>query len=471
MTTSLKSLADISRLLVLNTDSYKASHWLQYPPDTSHVFSYIESRGGVHERTLFFGLQYILKEYFTQVVTADDVALAAEICAAHGVPFHRDGWMHIVNAHGGRLPVRIGAVPEGTLVPVHHVLATIENTDPACAWLTSFLETALLRVWYPTTVATNSWATKQLIARYLDQTGDPAGLPFKLHDFGARGVSSLESAMLGGLSHLVNFMGTDTMSALLGARVYYGEPMAGFSIPAAEHSTITAWGRDGEAAAYRNMLRQFAKPGSIVAVVSDSYDLDHAVDVLWGRELRQAVIDSGATVVIRPDSGDPTSVVLKTVQSLDKSYGADVNAKGFRVLRHVRVIQGDGITRESIESILAALTTHGYSADNVAFGQGGALLQQVNRDTQRFAMKCSAVQVAGQWRDVFKDPITDPQKRSKAGRLTLLRKGSAFATVRLESPAHAEHVESGWTEALRTVFEDGRLLVDDTFAQVRERAA
>ena len=471
MTTSLKSLADIGRLIVLNTDSYKASHWLQYPPGTTHVFSYIESRGGTHDQTLFFGLQYILKEYFTQVVTADDVALAEDVCKAHGVPFNRDGWMHIVGVHAGRLPVRIRAVAEGTRVPVHNVLATIENTDPACAWLTSFLETALLRVWYPTTVATNSWATKQLIARYLDQTGDPAGLPFKLHDFGARGVSSLESAMLGGLSHLVNFMGTDTMSALLGARVYYGEPMAGFSIPAAEHSTITAWGRDGEAEAYRNMLRVFAKPGALVAVVSDSYDLDHAVVALWGRELRQAVIDSGATVVIRPDSGDPTSIVLKTVQSLDNAYGADVNAKGFRVLRHVRVIQGDGITRESIESILATLAAHGYSADNVAFGQGGALLQQVNRDTQRFAMKCSAVQVNGQWRDVFKDPITDPEKRSKAGRLMLLRHGDAFATVRIGSPAHAEHINSGWTEALRAVFEDGRLLVDDSFALIRERAA
>ena len=471
MTTSLKSLADISRLIVLNTDSYKASHWLQYPPGTTHVFSYIESRGGAHERTLFFGLQYLLKEYFTKTVTADDVALAAEVCAAHGVPFNSDGWMHIVGVHAGRLPVRIRAVAEGTRVPVHNVLATIENTDPACAWLTSFLETALLRVWYPTTVATNSWATKQIIARYLDQTGDPAGLPFKLHDFGARGVSSLESAMLGGLSHLVNFMGTDTMSALLGARVYYGEPMAGFSIPAAEHSTITAWGRDGEAEAYRNMLRVFAKPGALVAVVSDSYDLDHAVESLWGRELRQAVIDSGATVIIRPDSGDPTQVVLKTVQSLDTSYGADVNSKGFRVLRHVRVIQGDGITRESIERILAALAEHGYSADNVAFGQGGALLQQVNRDTQRFAMKCSAVQVSGQWRDVFKDPITDPEKRSKAGRLTLLRRDDTFATVRIESPAHAEHLESGWNEALRTVFENGRLLIDDTFAQIRQRAA
>lgn len=392
MTTSLKSLADISRLLILNTDSYKASHWLQYPPGTSHVFSYIESRGGTHEHTLFFGLQYLLKEYFSKTVTADDVELAAGVCAAHGVPFHREGWMHIVGTHGGHLPLRIRAVPEDTRVPVLNVLATVENTDPQCAWLTSFVETALL-----------------------------------------------------------------------GARVYHGEPMAGFSIPAAEHSTITSWGRDGEADAYRNMLRHFAKPGSLLAVVSDSYDLDHAVNTLWGGELRQAVIDSGATVVIRPDSGDPTQVVLKTVQSLDKAYGADINAKGFRVLRHVRVIQGD--------SILAALERHGYSADNVAFGQGGALLQIVKRDEQRFAMKASAVQIDGQWRDVFKAPATDPAKRSKGGRMTLVRKGDAFTTVRIDSPAHAEALQGGWIDALRTVFEDGRLLVDDRFAQIRQRAA
>jgi nicotinamide phosphoribosyltransferase len=471
MTTSVKSLADISRLIALNTDSYKASHWLQYPAGTTHVFSYIESRGGEHERTLFFGLQYILKEYLCEAVTAGDVEIAAEVCAAHGVPFNRAGWMHIVEARGGHLPLRVRAVAEGTNVPVLNVLATIENTDPACAWLTSYLETALLRVWYPTTVATNSWATRQVIARHLERSGDMAGLPFKLHDFGARGVSSLESALIGGMAHLVNFQGTDTMSALLGARTYYAEPMAGFSIPAAEHSTITAWGREGEAEAYRNMLRQFAKPGSLVAVVSDSYDLEHAVKTLWGRELRQAVIDSGATVVIRPDSGEPTEIVLQTVHSLDAAYGCDLNAKGFKVLRHVRVIQGDGITRESIASILGVLEQHGYSADNVAFGQGGALLQIVNRDSLRFAMKASAVQIEGRWRDVFKDPLTDPGKRSKAGRMTLLQRGNDFATVRLESPAHAEHLEAGWQDALRTVFEDGRLLVDDSFAQIRARAA
>jgi nicotinamide phosphoribosyltransferase len=468
---ALNGFSDIARLLVLNTDSYKTSHWLQYPPGTTTVFSYIEARGGSLPYTVFFGLQALLKEYFTKPVTADDVALAAEVCAAHGVPFNRDGWNHVVAAHGGRLPLRIRAVPEGTVVPVNHALVTVENTDPACYWLTSYVETALLRIWYPTTVATHSHATRRLIADALARTGSPEGLPFKLHDFGARGVSSLESATLGGMAHLVNFMGTDTLSALLGARAYYGEPMAGHSIPAAEHSTITAWGRDGELGAYRNMLRQFGRPGALLAVVSDSYDLDAAVTRLWGGALRDEVIASGATVVIRPDSGDPTSVVLRTVQSLDAAFGSDVNAKGYRVLRHVRVIQGDGITRESIASILAALAGAGYSADNVAFGQGGALLQQVNRDTLGFAMKASAAEVGGQWRDVFKAPVTDPAKRSKAGRLTLMRRGDAFATVRVDSPGYQQALVDGATEVLRTVYQDGRLLVDDSFAAIRARAA
>ena len=189
------------------------------------------------------------------------------------------------------------------------------------------------------------------------------------------------------------------------------------------------------------------------------------------RDRREAVIASGATVVIRPDSGDPTTVVLRTVQSLDAAFGSDVNVKGFKVLRHVRVIQGDGITRASIASILAALEGAGYSADNIAFGQGGALLQQVSRDTLGFAMKASAVQIEGQWRDVYKAPVTDPAKRSKAGRLTLLQQDGAYATVRLDSPGCQEALAAGATEALRTVYEDGRLLVDDSFAAIRARAA
>ena len=83
---------------------------------------------------------------------------------------------------------------------------------------------------------------------------------------------------LAGAAHLVNFMGSDTMAALLLHRKFYNAPMAGFSIPAAEHSTITSWGRDNEIEAYRNMLRNFAKPGATVAVVSDSWNIYNAVE-------------------------------------------------------------------------------------------------------------------------------------------------------------------------------------------------
>lgn len=297
----------MSTNLVLNTDSYKVSHWLQYPPGMDGMFSYIESRGGVYSRTVFFGLQAILKEYLTKGVTLADIEEARELFSAHGEPFNEAGWRYIVDEYGGRIPVTIRAVPEGSVVPTLNVLATIESTDAQCFWIVSYLETMLLRVWYPTTVATISWHIKKLIRRYLNETSDdPTGqLPFKLHDFGARGVSSLESAGLGGLAHLVNFKGTDTVAALLAARKYYAEPMAGFSIPAAEHSTITAWGREGEEAAYRNMIKHYGKPGAIFACVSDSYDVYSAIENLWGGRLKQQVIDSGATLVVRPDSGNP----------------------------------------------------------------------------------------------------------------------------------------------------------------------
>ena len=245
--------------IILNSDSYKYSQFNQYPANTTGIYSYIESRGGKYDETVFFGLQAFIKEYLTAPITQDMIDEAELIITAHGEPFNRAGWEYILNEHNGYLPVRIRAVPEGTIVPVKNVLATIENTDPACYWLTSFLETALLRaIWYPTTVATNSREIKKLILDALEKTGDPTTIDFKLHDFGARGVSSLESAGIGGAAHLVNFMGTDTVEALLFARRYYNADMAGFSIPAMEHSTVTSWGRENEVASYRNMIKQKA---------------------------------------------------------------------------------------------------------------------------------------------------------------------------------------------------------------------
>ncbi|ALN61836.1 nicotinamide phosphoribosyltransferase [Lysobacter antibioticus] len=463
--------------LLLNTDSYKASHWLQYPPGTDATFFYVESRGGVHDRTVFFGLQAILKEYLAKPVTHADIDEARDLFAAHGEPFNEAGWRYIVDTHGGLLPIRIRAVPEGTVVPTHQALVTIESTDPQAYWVPSYLETLLLRLWYPVTVATISWHAKQTIRQFLERTSDdPEGqLPFKLHDFGARGVSSTESAAFGGAAHLVNFLGTDTVSGLLLARRYYHEPMAGYSIPAAEHSTITSWGREHEVDAYRNMLTQFGKPGAIVAVVSDSYDIFHAIREHWGKTLRDEVIASGATLVVRPDSGDPVDVVHQCVSMLDEAFGHTVNGKGYKVLNHVRVIQGDGINPTSIRAILERITSYGYATDNLAFGMGGALLQRLDRDTQKFALKCSAARIDGEWIDVYKDPVTDKGKSSKRGRMTLVRhrEYGHFKTVPV--PPEAASLEEavkpmGFDDAMVTVWEDGRIVNDWTFAQVRALA-
>ncbi|AKH17525.1 nicotinate phosphoribosyltransferase [Deinococcus soli (ex Cha et al. 2016)] len=454
------------RNIILDTDSYKSSHFLQYPKGTTRLFSYLESRGGKYPQTRFFGLQYILDRYLTTRVTADMVEEARALIEAHGEPFPFDGWMRVVNVHGGKLPLEVRAVPEGTLVPIHNVLLSCTNTDPELPWLVGWFETMLMRVWYPTTVATQSWHIREIIRAALEKTSDRAAeeLPFKLHDFGSRGVSSRESAGIGGLAHLINFQGSDTLEALRVARNHYGADIAAFSIPAAEHSTITSWGKEHEVDAYRNMITQFSRPGSIYAVVSDSYDLKNAINTLWGEELKADVIASGGTLVVRPDSGEPPAMVRLAVNALAAKYGTTTNSRGYKVLNHVRVIQGDGIDEQTIRQILDNLDVDGYSAENVSFGMGGALLQKVDRDTQRFAYKASAGLIDGAYRGIYKDPVTDPGKRSKDGVLDLVQEGGrmvtkAYKTFDTDFPG----------SLMRTVYKDGELIVRDTLETIRGR--
>lgn len=452
---------------ILNVDSYKASHYLQYPPQTSFCSSYIESRGGDYKQLVFFGLQAFLKEYLCKPIKREDIEEANEVLTSHGLPFNYEGWLYILKQHQGYLPLVIEAIPEGTVIDTHNVLVQVENTDPKCFWLTSYIETALLRsIWYPTTVATISWHIKQIIRQSLEKTADNSeSLPFKLHDFGARGASSYETASLGGAAHLINFLGTDTLAGIMAVRSYYHERIAGFSIPAAEHSTITSWGQAREQEAYANILKNFAGKNKLVAVVSDSYNLWQAIEEIWGNGLKEQVINNGGTIILRPDSGNLIDVVCKTIEMLMEKFGYTNNSKGYRLLpNYLRVIQGDGISLSSIQAILEAIEAKGLSADNIAFGMGGALLQKVDRDTLRFAMKTSAVQINGVWHDVFKNPITDTGKKSKKGRLGLIKnEQNQYQTLRREDLG-------SYSNQLRPVFKNGELLIDDTFEQIRQRA-
>jgi len=267
---------------------------------------------------------------------------------------------------------------------------------------------------------------------------------------------------------MVNFMGSDTVGAIGYARAYYDEVMPAFSIPAAEHSTITSWGKDNEIDAFENMLEQFSGPDKIVAVVSDSYDIYKATREFWGETLKYRVEATGGTLVVRPDSGDPRIVPVEVVEMLGEAFGYETNTLGYKVLpKCVRVIQGDGVNPDSIRDILQTLKEKGWSAENIAFGMGGALLQKgVDRDTMKWAMKANATKRAGDplWYDVFKDPITDKGKISKRGVQALIKTDNGYESVRKDS------LSDDADDLLETVWENGKLMRNQNLADIRERS-
>jgi len=465
--------------LVLMADAYKYSHHKIYYPGTNKIYSYLESRGGSFDRTVFFGLQYLLKRYLRDtVITKEKIEEASDLLPqVFGRPdvFDRSKFDYILKNHGGRLPVRINAIPEGAIVPVRNALMTIENTDPECFWLTNFLETLLVQIWYPLTVASLSHEIKELVDRYYDETASyssKAGIDFVLNDFGFRGVSSVESAGIGDAAHLLSFRGSDTIAGSILAREYYGAPMMyGLSVPATEHSICTLLGEGGELEIFEHVLRTF--PTGIVACVSDSYNIFRACSEYWGGKLKNTILERDGTLVIRPDSGDPVFTLLRVFDILMEKFGFSINEKGYKVLPpQVRVLQGDGINFEMIQTIYSALKVNGISAENLLLGMGGALLQKLDRDTQKFAFKCSYAEINGRGIDVQKHPIELDHhgslvrsfKQSKAGRLKLICTEEGYKTVR-------ENEFPGYVNEMMTVFENGKILREYDFEEIRNRVA
>lgn len=427
---------------ITDTDSYKPSHDWQDPPGLDNKYYYWEPRLGSRYAYLqFVGLQPILLQHFAVEVTMNHVREAAEIFEEHGEPFPREGWERIVTHHNGRMPLRIRAVPEGTVAPVGNAFWDIQlsQPDPKLKFLPGWMETKFSRVWAPSTTATRGHYLKGIILEaLLKSSDDPYNeIKYKLHCFGSRGVTCLEQARAVGFAHLVNFEGTDTVEALRYACHFYGKKMAGISIPAAEHSTIAPWGRLREFDGYANVVEQFlygkcGKKFGMAACVSDTYDYYNAVEYGWcGTQLHTLVRDSGGILVIRPDSGKPTEVDVRGLQIVDRKLGTTRNTKGFKLIPpYYRMIQGDGVNDESVPEIINEILANEYSMTNLAFGMGGGGLQDMTRDTQRCKLACASAHTADGWFDVFKDPATASDKRSKRGHQALVREGNKFATVR-----------------------------------------
>ena len=196
----------------------------------------------------------------------------------------------------------------------------------------------------------------------------------------------------------------------------------------------------------------------------DSYDIWHVLNNILGKELKELIEAREGFLGVRPDSGEPTVVVVKVLNILGEKFGFTTNAKGFKILpKYLKVIQGDGISYDSLGPIMDSVVKGGWSVENLVFGSGGALLQRLDRDTQRCAFKCSMAVVGGEEREVFKDPIDDPGKKSKKGRLVLVKDGEGWKTVTDREKGERE-------DQLVTVFEDGNLVKEWGWEEVKARA-
>lgn len=470
-----------------DTDLYKLSHAPQYPDNSDIMVSYLEARGGKRDKVLNHGAEMIAQEYLLQRLTQQQannmIQWANTVMNGNMVDNLKIALDAVVNELGGRMPIKIRNVKEGALVPINNVLLTIENTiaDRRFFSLVSYFETKLVRVWSPTTVATTSYYVRQDILKSLEQSCDDpmAVINFMFVDFGSRGVGGMEVAAFAGSGHLISFMATDTSVAIMAIEMAHDMVAAGFSIPASEHSSTTTHGPDGEAQLITQMFDAYAKPGAMFATVIDSYNAINFVRK-FGPMFKERLIASGAKWLFRPDSGNAITMPVQIVKELEKVFGCTVNKKGYKVLNNVGVIQGDGIEPADITEIHALCMAEGYSAENIAAGMGGGLLQKNNRDTHKFALKCSAVRTGNKWIDVYKDPSVYDEdfnkldvksfKSSKKGRQELMYNPTTdeYKTVRWEESMLMS--DQGWEVALETIYENGYMMRRTPFEEIRRNA-
>ncbi|MCL7720399.1 nicotinate phosphoribosyltransferase [Actinobacillus pleuropneumoniae] len=485
MYNSLNKTLRSSAIPSLLCDFYKTSHRMQYPENTQIIYSTFTPRSNKHApyltRVVSFGFQAFIIKYLIHYFNDNffnrpesDVVSEYSQFIAKTLQMVDKG-EHIAQLHQlGYLPIRIKAIPEGKTVAVKVPMMTIENTHPDFFWLTNYLETLInVCLWQPITSASIAFAYRSALIRFAEKTCDNYDhILFQSHDFSMRGMSSLESAEMSGAGHLTCFLGTDTIPAISFINSYYGsQHLIGTSIPASEHSVMSAHGVD-ELPTFRYLMKQF--PDNMLSIVSDTTDFWHNISVnlpLLKDEIMAR--PTHARVVIRPDSGDFFAIICGNSTACDEHerkglieclwdiFGGTVNTKGYKVLDpHIGAIYGDGVTYDKMLSILEGLERKGFASSNIVFGVGAQTYQRNTRDTLGFAVKATSITINGVEKAIFKNPKTDDGlKKSQKGRVKVL--SSEHYIDELTSQ------DDFSDDLLELVFENGKLVKRISFDQIR----
>lgn len=506
---------------LLLTDGYKTSHHQMYPKGTNLVYSNFTPRSNKYgpkgvDKVVSFGQQMMMtqiheafeKEFFQHGLERDLMLVKRKNDPTYLVPvveeMRRELSLYLGTDYDvthfqelwdlGYLPIHVKTIEEGTLVPIRVPILTIYNTHPKFYWVTNYLETIISNLlWKPMTSATIAHTYRKILKSWVDKTDTEKQwfIDWQGHDFSMRGMDSIDATISSGLGHLTSFSGTDSLPTIGGARKYYGEKeFVGGSVNATEHSVMCAGSKDDEVGTFRRLLETY--PKGILSVVSDTWDL-WQVCTNHVKVLKEEILSRDGKLVIRPDSGDPVDIVcgLNTnpksleafkyyddtdewdkpefkgvVELLWEVFGGTINEQGYKVLdSHIGVIYGDSITLERANEICRRLEEKGFASTNVVLGIGSFTYQYNTRDTFGFAMKATYVEINGEGREIFKDPITDDGTKKSATGLLKVDKDENGDIV-LYDKVSWEEENSG---LLKTIYKDGEFTNTTTLTEIRKR--
>lgn len=463
----------LSTNIVSDTDSYKHGHAKLLNPLLNSNYEYIEARVGGNDSFLAWaGIQAIVAQNFVEPITKAHIDEAREVsfqCHGHDV-LDLDAWTHVLNTHGGTLPMRIKIVPEGTILEKGNALLTAETSDPIFAKLLGSLEPTLMHSWYPSAVLTRDAKIKSRIYPYFLKTGCLDQLDWAVHDFGLRGTTCLQHGEIGGLAHMIAFRGSDNLRASRAVNAFYNGGYAAKSVWATEHSVALSFGPGEGELKYLNHILDVVPDDQILSVVIDTYDPHGFIRNIAGDlDIITRIQEKTGRVVFRPDSGNPLIVPLDIIELLGEIYGYRHNAAGYKTLNHnVGVLQGDGMNEDSIVELYKLLTDRGWAASNLVTGSGGGLLVEgLSRDTHRFAMKPSVGLIGEEIINFAKRPLTDPTKVSKSGYMKV-HKGYNGRYQTFTSATTSAGSFNAYVDSMRILYDHGQYN-PESFATIQAR--
>lgn len=473
----MQQIKSLPNNIIVDTDYYKITHHLAYKRGLSNLYSYGEARiGAEFDHVVFFGLQqYIYQSLLGNVVTDELIEEAERKNAAwSGFPqyFNKKMWKHIKDKYNGVLPIRIKAIPEGMRVPISTPLFTIEALDPISVPLVNHIETELSHIWYPITIASNSFEIKKDLYKLLTENGTPEAIEYMCHDFGYRGCTCPQQAERGGMAHMLNFRGSDTCRADRAIDFYYGTKEKSIlqSVFATEHSTAQVFGSGSGEYDYVNWLLDNAPDTAIISAVIDTHDAMNFIEnVITREDIKSKILARSGKFVARHDSGQKEELTNRSLVSMANNFGYSWNKKHYQILNpKTGLLWGDDMERKTIKGLHTSINVNKWSSDNLLTGSGGGLLQKdKNRDTLKFAIKASFGTVDGKDINLIKNPATQPNKKSKTGKLKVNEANGKFITI--SSAEETPQMFNGYIDTMETVFEMGQLIKEHTFDEIRKR--